>query len=57
MDAQRASERIVRDCALRGSLTSRFATHHRVACLTFPVWFYVSITGAVVFVFLKAYAA
>jgi len=24
--------------------------------LTFPIWLYVSITGVVVFVFLKAYA-
>jgi len=38
------------------SLTGRFAMHRRIARLTFPVWLYVSITGVVVFVFLKAYA-
>jgi putative membrane protein len=38
------------------SLTGRFATHRRIARLTFPIWLYVSITGVVVFVFLKAYA-
>ncbi|HUI75938.1 MAG TPA: DUF420 domain-containing protein [Candidatus Acidoferrum sp.] len=38
------------------SLTGRFATHRRVARLTFPIWLYVSITGVVVFAFLKAYA-
>jgi putative membrane protein len=38
------------------SLTSRFAMHRRIARLTFPIWLYVSITGVVVFVFLKAYA-
>jgi putative membrane protein len=38
------------------SLTGRFAMHRRIARLTFPLWLYVSITGVVVFVFLKAYA-
>jgi putative membrane protein len=38
------------------SLTGRFAMHRRIARLTFPVWLYVSMTGVVVFVFLKAYA-
>ena len=38
------------------SLTGRFAMHRRIARLTFPIWLYVSITGVVVFVFLKAYA-
>jgi putative membrane protein len=37
------------------SLTGRFAMHGRVARWTFPIWLYVSITGVVVFVFLKAY--
>ena len=37
-----------------GSLTRRFALHRRIARLTFPIWLYVSITGVVVFVFLKA---
>src|SRR5579872_883650 len=38
------------------SLTGRFAMHKRIARWTFPVWLYVSTTGVVVFVFLKAYA-
>jgi putative membrane protein len=38
------------------SLTGRFAMHRRIARLTFPIWLYVSITGVVVFVFLRAYA-
>jgi putative membrane protein len=38
------------------SLTGRFAIHRRIARITFPIWLYVSITGVVVFVFLKAYA-
>ena len=38
------------------SLTGRFAMHRRIAPWTFPVWLYVSITGVVVFVFLKVYA-
>jgi putative membrane protein len=38
------------------SLTGRFAMHRRIARVTFPLWLYVSITGVVVFVFLKAYA-
>jgi len=38
------------------SLTGRFASHRRIARFTFPVWLYVSVTGVVVFAFLKAYA-
>jgi putative membrane protein len=38
------------------SLTGRFSMHRKIARFTFPVWLYVSITGVVVFVFLKAYA-
>jgi putative membrane protein len=38
------------------SLTGRFAMHRKIARWTFPIWLYVSITGVVVFVFLKAYA-
>ena len=30
--------------------------HRRIARLTFPIWLYVSITGVVIFVFLKANA-
>ncbi len=38
------------------SLTGRFSMHRRIARLTFPIWLYVSITGVMVFAFLKAYA-
>ena len=38
------------------ALTGRFAIHRRIARITFPIWLYVSITGVVVFVFLRAYA-
>jgi putative membrane protein len=37
------------------SLTGRFAMHRRIARLTFPVWLYVSVTGVVVFILLRAY--
>jgi putative membrane protein len=35
------------------ALTGRFTTHRRLARLTFPVWLYVSLTGVLVFAFLK----
>jgi putative membrane protein len=38
------------------SLTGRFKMHRRIARFTFPIWLYVSVTGVVVFLFLKAYA-
>jgi len=38
------------------SLTGQFRAHRRLARITFPIWLYVSVTGVVVFVFLKAYA-
>lgn len=38
------------------SLTGRFSMHRRIARWTFPVWLYVSVTGVVVFLFLRAYA-
>jgi putative membrane protein len=38
------------------SLTGRFAMHRRIARFTFPIWLYVSVTGVVVFLFLKVYA-
>lgn len=38
------------------SLTRRFSMHRRIARFTFPIWLYVSVTGVVVFVFLKMYA-
>jgi putative membrane protein len=37
------------------SLTGRFVMHRRLARVTFPIWLYVSITGVVVFVFLRSY--
>ena len=38
------------------SLTGRFPMHRRIARWTFPIWLYVSVTGVVVFLLLKAYA-
>ena len=38
------------------ALSGQFTAHRRVARITFPIWLYVSVTGVVVFVFLKAYA-
>ena len=38
------------------SLTGQFPMHRRIARFTFPIWLYVSISGVVVFAFLKAYA-
>ena len=38
------------------ALSGRFMMHRRLARVTFPIWLYVSVTGVVVFVFLKAYA-
>jgi putative membrane protein len=38
------------------ALSDRLDRHRRLARVTFPVWLYVSVTGVVVFVFLKAYA-
>ncbi len=38
------------------ALSGRFKAHRRLARVTFPIWLYVSLTGVVVFVFLKAYA-
>ena len=38
------------------SLTGRFAMHRRIARWTYPIWLYVSITGVVVFMLLRAYA-
>ncbi|MDB5048670.1 MAG: putative rane protein [Fibrobacteres bacterium] len=37
------------------ALTGRFATHRKLARITFPIWLYVSITGVVIFAVLKAY--
>ena len=38
------------------SLTGRFVMHRRIARVTFPIWLYVSVSGVVVFAFLKVYA-
>jgi putative membrane protein len=37
------------------SLSGKFAFHRRIARWTFPIWLYVSVTGVVVFFFLRAY--
>jgi putative membrane protein len=37
------------------ALTSRFETHRKWARFTLPVWLYVSLTGVLVFFFLRAY--
>jgi putative membrane protein len=42
--------------ALFFALSGRFMMHRRLARITFPIWLYVSVTGVVVFEFLKAYA-
>ena len=39
------------------SLSGRFHTHRKVARWTFPIWIYVSITGVLVFLVLRAYTA
>jgi putative membrane protein len=38
------------------ALSGRFRMHRRLARVTFPIWLYVSVTGVIVFVLLKAYA-
>ena len=35
--------------------TSRFGSHRAIARFTLPIWFYVSVTGVVVFLVLRAY--
>ncbi len=37
------------------SLSGRLATHRRVSRWTLPVWLYVSVTGVLIFVFLKLF--
>jgi len=41
--------------ALWYGLRSQFRFHRRVARWTFPIWLYVSVTGVIVYFFLKAY--
>ena len=38
------------------ALSGRFMMHRRLARVTFPIWLYVSVTGVIVFEFLKVYA-
>jgi putative membrane protein len=38
------------------ALSGRFEVHKRIARFTFPVWLYVSITGVLIFLFLKLYS-
>lgn len=37
------------------AFTKKWATHKKVARITFPIWLYVSVTGVLVFVFLKLF--
>jgi putative membrane protein len=39
------------------SLSGRFPQHKKVARYTLPIWLYVSVTGVLVFVLLRAYGA
>src|SRR5580698_412717 len=43
--------------ALWFGLGSQFGVHRRIARWTFPIWLYVSVTGVIVFAFLKYAAA
>jgi putative membrane protein len=38
------------------SLSGRLSVHRRLSRFTFPVWLYVSVTGVLVFVMLKAFS-
>jgi putative membrane protein len=38
------------------SLSGRLAAHRKVSRFTFPIWLYVSVTGVLVFLLLKAFA-
>jgi putative membrane protein len=37
------------------ALSGRIRQHRRIARITFPIWLYVSVTGVLVFLFLRAY--
>jgi putative membrane protein len=39
------------------SLSGRFPKHKRISRYTFPIWLYVSVTGVLVYVLLRSYAA
>src|SRR5258708_31051584 len=43
--------------ALWFGLGSQFRVHRRIARWTFPIWLYVSVTGVIVFAFLKYFTA
>jgi len=38
------------------ALNRRFVQHRKIARITLPLWFYVSVTGVMVYFFLKAYS-
>ena len=38
------------------ALTARYEAHRRVARYAFPAWLYISVTGVLIFFFLKAYS-
>ena len=38
------------------TITIRFAQHRKIARITLPLWLYVSVTGVMVYFFLKAYS-
>lgn len=38
------------------ALTARYEPHRRVARYAFPAWLYISVTGVMIFFFLKAYS-
>jgi len=37
------------------AFTKKWATHKKVARITFPIWLYVSVTGVIIFIFLKTF--
>jgi len=43
--------------ALWYALRNQFQFHRRIARWTFPIWLYVSVTGVIVYFFLKSYTA
>ena len=42
--------------ALWYGLRSQFQFHRRIARWTFPIWLYVSVTGVIVYFFLKSWS-
>jgi putative membrane protein len=39
------------------ALLNQFSLHRRIARWTFPIWLYVSITGVIVYILLRRFAA